>query len=164
MDRFAGVTVMEFRVALVTVSEAMAVIVPDVAVIVEEPATSALASPLVGTVSLIVATVVEEEVHVAMLVTSFELPSVNVPVAVNCVVVVGAIETEDGLMTIETSVGTGAVTVNVAVPLTPPEVAVIVEVPGALLVARPPAPMVAVAALEELHVAELVRFWVEPSE
>ena len=98
---------------------------------------------------------------VAVLVTSFELPSSNVPVAVNCVAVVGAIDAVDGLITIETRV---AGTVSVAEPLMDPDAAVMVTLPGALLVARLLALMVAVAALEELHVAELVRFWVEPSE
>ena len=98
----------------------------------------------------------------AVLVRMVVLPSVRVPVAVNCCVTPAATDGEPGVTLIDAS--TGAVTVNVAVPFTPPEVAVIVEVPCALLVARPPAAMVAVAALEELHVAELVRFWVEPSE
>ena len=56
-----------------------------------------------------------------------------------------------------------AVTVSAADPLTPLTVAVIVVEPAATPVASPPAPMVAVAALEEVHVAVVVTFPVDPS-
>jgi hypothetical protein len=61
-----------------------------------------------------------------------------------------------GVTAIEVS--TGAVTVNVAEPLIVPEVAVIVEVPGAVLAASPPLLTVAIELAEEVQVAVLVRF------
>lgn len=81
--------------------------------------------------------------------------------AVNAVVVVAAMDTMDGLMTID--VKTGASTVKVVDPVIPPDEALIVADPVDTLVASPPAVMVAVAA-EELQVAELVKFLVVPSE
>lgn len=126
-ERFTGVTLMEFKVALVTVRAAIATMAPDVAVIVDEPATNAFANPLVGTVSLMVATVVEEDVQVTLLVTSLMLPSVNVPVAVKGFVVVGAMEAVNGFTTIEVKVG--AVTVSAADPLMEPEVAMMLADP-----------------------------------
>jgi hypothetical protein len=56
-----------------------------------------------------------------------------------------------------------AVTVSAAVPLMPLTVAVIVVEPAATPVARPAALTVAVAVLEELHVAVAVTFPLEPS-
>ncbi len=61
-----------------------------------------------------------------------------------------------GLTAIEVS--TAAVTVNVAEPLIVPEVAVIVEVPGAVLVASPPLLTVAIELADEVQVTVLVRF------
>ena len=81
--------------------------------------------------------------------------------AVNAVVVVAAMDTMDGLMTID--VKTGASTVKVVDPVIPPDEALIVVGPVDTLVASPPALMVA-AGGKELQVAELVRFLVVPSE
>ena len=60
----------------------------------------------------------------------------------------------------EIEVSTGAVTVNVAEPLIVPEVAVIVAVPWAALVASPPLLTVAVDVAEEVQIAVPVRFCV----
>jgi hypothetical protein len=54
-------------------------------------------------------------------------------------------------------------TASVVFPVTVPEVAEMVVVPTATVVARPPAAMVAVAVLDDAQVAEAVRFCVEPS-
>jgi hypothetical protein len=62
----------------------------------------------------------------------------------------------------EIEVKTAAVTVNVAEPLIVPEVAVMVALPGATLVASPPLLTVAAAVAEEVQVALVVRFCVEP--
>jgi hypothetical protein len=62
----------------------------------------------------------------------------------------------------EIEVNTAAVTVNVAAPLIVPEVAVMVAVPCATLVASPALLTVATDFAEEVHVAVLVRFWVVP--
>ena len=56
-----------------------------------------------------------------------------------------------------------AVTVSAEVPLTLPDVAVMVDEPCATGVARPAALMVAVAVLELVHVTEDVMFVVELS-
>jgi hypothetical protein len=48
--------------------------------------------------------------------------------------------------------------VSIVVPVIAPEVAVIVDVPTANPVARPPAAMLATEGGDELHVAVLVRF------
>ena len=76
--------------------------------------------------------------------------------AVNCCVWPLAMDGAAGVTAIETSVG--AVTVSEAVPETAPDVAVMVLVPAATEVARPPEAIVAVAVLDEDHVTELVRF------
>ena len=60
-------------------------------------------------------------------------------------------------------VTTAGVTVNVVVPLTVPEVAVMVVTPTPTVEARPVAEIVAIATLDDDQAAELVRFWVEPS-
>ena len=64
-----------------------------------------------------------------------------VPVAVNCGLVPGATDEFAGVTAMETN---GLVTVRAAVPETDPEVAVMVTLPGATPVARPPVPMVAI--------------------
>ena len=53
-----------------------------------------------------------------------------------------------------------AVTVSNVEPTTAPEVALIVLLPAATAVAKPPAPMVAVAMVPEAQVTEAVRFCV----
>jgi hypothetical protein len=55
-------------------------------------------------------------------------------------------------------------TVNVVLPVTPPQLALTWEVPCAAPLARPPALMVATAVFEEAQVAELVKSWFDPSE
>ena len=62
----------------------------------------------------------------------------------------------------EIEVNTAAVTVNVAEPLIVPDLAVIVALPCATLVARPPLLTVAIDVAEEVQVALLVRFCVVP--
>ena len=62
----------------------------------------------------------------------------------------------------EIEVNTAAVTVSVAEPLIVPDLAVIVALPCATLVARPPLLTVAIDVAEEVQVALLVRFWVVP--
>jgi hypothetical protein len=62
----------------------------------------------------------------------------------------------------EIEVNTAAVTVNVAEPLIVPEVAVMVALPCATLVASPPLLTVATDAFEEIQVALEVTFCVVP--
>src|ERR1051326_5166117 len=78
-----------------------------------------------------------EELHSTDAVMSCVLVSLNVPVAVNCLVVPMAMLGFAGVTAIETRVA--LVTVSEVVPLTAPDAAVIVAVPGPVLVARPEA-------------------------
>jgi hypothetical protein len=80
----AGVTVMDASVAEVTVSVADPDMLPDVAVIVAEPAAVEVASPLEPAAVLMVATPVSEEFQVAVAVKSCVVLSEYVPVAENC--------------------------------------------------------------------------------
>lgn len=82
--------------------------------------------------------------------------------AVNCTFVPGAIEDVAGVTAIDTNVA--AVTVTVDDPLAEPDVAVIVAVPCATLVASPVVGvMVATVAALELHCTMPVMFCVLPS-
>jgi hypothetical protein len=101
------------------------------------------------------------ELHVTVLVRFCVVPSLKVPVAVNCCVAPLAIDGFAGVTAIDCSVA--AVTVRTVEPLIPPDVALIVEVPTPAPVARPAALMVAVVVVPELHVTVLVRFCVVPS-
>jgi len=62
----------------------------------------------------------------------------------------------------EIEVSTAAVTVNVAEPLMVPDLAVIVAVPCAMLVANPTLLTVAIVVAEGRQVAVLVSVWVVP--
>ena len=80
IDGFAGVTATETSVAAVTVSVVLPETEPEIARMVVDPVLTAVAKPAV----LIAATVPAEELHVAVLVRFCVVPSVKVPVAVNC--------------------------------------------------------------------------------
>ncbi len=84
---------------------------------------------------LITATVVELELQVTVSVRFCVEPSVKVPVAVNCCVVPSAMEGLAGVIAIDSRAA--GVTVSVVVPLTAPEVAVMLVLPVATLVASP---------------------------
>lgn len=96
-----------------------------------------------------------------LLVRFWVLPSVNVPVAVNCCTVPSATEVLLGVTAIE--VNAAAVTVRLSVPVIDPKVAEIVTDPCTTPFAKPMLLTVAVAGLEELQVTKFVRFCVEPS-
>jgi hypothetical protein len=82
-----------------------------------------------------------------------------VPVAVNGCVKPTVTEALEGVTAIE--VNTAAVTVSVAKPLIVPDAAVMVAVPGAMLVANPLLLTVATESEEDVHVA-FVSFCVVP--
>lgn len=82
------------------------------------------------------------------------------PAAVNCCVALGATDAVDGVTAMDFS---GLVTVSVVVPVTPPELAVIVLVPPPTPVARPEMLMVATDELDDSQLAVEVRFLVLPS-
>ncbi len=153
-DALAGVTAMETSTACPTLSVAVPLIKPDVAVIMAVPTPSPLATP-----PLAMLATVEDEVQVTELVRSCALPSLYVPVAANCWLVPLAIDALPGLTDNDTN--TGAVTAKLAEPVIVPEVAVIVVLPGITLVASPLL-TVAIVAAEDVQVAVLVRFCVVP--
>ena len=160
IEGFAGVTAIDTSVGAVTVSIVEPLIAPEAALIVLIPVPTAFANPPAA----IVATLVVCELHVAVLVRFCVELSEKVPVAVNCLVVPLVIEGFAGVTAIDTNVGAVAVTVRVVEPLTAPEAALIVLVPAATPVAKPPALIVATLVVCEVHVAVLVRFCVELSE
>ena len=84
---------------------------------------------------LIVATPVVLELHCTVFVMFWLLPSVKVPVAVNCWVVPSGICGIAGVMATETSAA--GVTVKVVMPLVKPAVAVTLALPWLTLVANP---------------------------
>ena len=150
-DGFAGVTAIETSADAVTVSRVVPLTLPTAALIVVGPGVRVVAPPA----PLIVATVVADELHVAVAVKSAVVPSLFVPVAANCCSVPFATEGFAGVTAIEISVG--AVTVSSVVPLTLPTAALIVVVPGARVVAAPVALIVATVVADELHVAVAVK-------
>ena len=108
-----------------------------------------------------VATLASEEFQATAVVKSCLLPSVNVPVAVNCLVVVEAmlISAEAGDTVIDTNLA--GVTVSVAaLEAMPEKLAVIVVVPSEKDVASPFVPdvllIVAIPVTEEFHITDVV--------
>ena len=161
MAAFTGAIATEVSAAFVTVRFAAPETLPDAAVIVELPGVNPFVVPSVGTELLTVAMLAEEELQVAVFVTSCVLPSVNVPVALKVVVVSAAIDAVDGTTAIVTKFG-GA-TVNVVALLTPSKLAETVEVPCPTVVASPEGETVAAAALELFHTTNAVKSLALPS-
>jgi hypothetical protein len=148
---FAGVTVIEVRVAVVTESVVDPVTLSSVAVIVDEPTPTPVAKPAVE----MVATDEVEELQVTELVRFCGLPLLYVPVAVNCSVPPAEIDGFTGVTVIETR--PVAETLRDAVPLILPDVAVMVALPLATPVARPEEFTVAMLVAEELQLADAVK-------
>jgi hypothetical protein len=152
----AGVTLMETKVAAVTVSEAVPLTEPDVAVIVAAPVPTPVASPFTSTV----ATELEEVLQLTGW-SSCVLPSSKLPIAVNCWLVPAAIDGVPGVTEIE--VKCAATTVRVEVSLNAPTVAVIVVCPAAAVVASPELLTVATEVDDELHVTPELKSELLPS-
>lgn len=144
---FAGLMVIETRCAVETVSPVEPLTDPKVALIVVLPVATLEARPC----ALMVAAAAVEDVHVTVVVMSCVLLSLKVPVAVNCLVVPTAILEFAGVTAMETS--DAAVTVSGAVPLTPPEDAVMVVVPVPVLLAKPVESMLATEVEDEDQVS-----------
>lgn len=155
MKGIAGVTAIADRTACVTVKGVDPVTDPQAALIVVVPVAKPVACPSLPGVSPTAATVFAEEAHCTVWVRSRVLPSVKVPVALNCCMVPRAIEEFAGVTLIEPRTGS---TVRVAAPAAEPEAAVIVALPDATVAARPAALTVATEGLEDVQVAELVMF------
>lgn len=133
---------------------------PEAAVMVAVPRLRAVANPL----TVMVKTLVFEELHVAVSVMSCVVPSEKVPIAVNCCNVPSGMDGLVGVTAIEVTVA--PVTVKVAFAKTLPEVAVITDVPAASPMARPGAPFTLILATEgfpEVHCTEPVTFCTLPS-
>jgi hypothetical protein len=145
----AGETVIEFRTGT-TVRVARPLTDPELAVIVTTPVAIPVATP-----PFTVAIAVLEELHVALAVRFCVLPSVYRALALKGCVLPLATVALLGVTLIELTAGGS--TVNVAVPLIEPEVAVSVTVPCVSAVATPPL-TVAIAMFDELQVALLVKF------
>ncbi len=135
IEGVAGVTAIDTSAAEVTVSVVDPLSDPEVAVIVAAPSPTLLANPCVGAALLIVAAAGVSELHCTVSVMFCVLPSVYVPVAVNCSVVPSGIVGIAGVTAIETS--TAGLTVSVVEPLIVPDVAVTVVFPTTKLLATP---------------------------
>ena len=120
------------------------------------------ADPVARPVALMFTIVGLEEAHVAVFVRFCVLPSLKVPVAVNCAVVPLGMEELPALTLIDCSVA--AVTASAKLlDVIPLWVAVILLEPMAAPVARPVALMLTAVGLELAQVAVFVRFCVLPS-
>jgi hypothetical protein len=155
-EAVAGVTEIELSTAAVTARVADPLTAPEVAVMVAVPVATPAANPPL----FIVATELEDEVQVTLLVKFCVVLLLYVPVAVNCCVLPAATVAEAGVT--EILVRTAGVTVKADEPLIVPEVAVIVVVPVATLVASPLLLTVATEVDEDVQVAVLLRFCVLP--
>ena len=80
----AGFTAIETNAGARMVRVTEFVTKPDVPVIVVEPCVNEVTNPWLPGLLLMVATELEEELHATEAVMFCVLPSVNVPVAVNC--------------------------------------------------------------------------------
>lgn len=159
-----GVTAMDTRVAAVTVSGVEPETLPSAALTLVEPCAAAVARPFEPAALLIEAADMLEA-QVTCEVRFWVVPSLYVPVAVNCSVSpLGKVELL-GVTPIDTRAA--AVTVSGVEPETLPSAALTVVEPCAVAVARPFDPeallMAATVPAEELHVTCEVRFCVDPS-
>jgi hypothetical protein len=154
IEGLTGVTAIDTSVAAVTVNVTGGLTAPDLDTeICVVPVPTPVAKP---PPPVIVATVVVPDTQLDTCVRSCVLPSVYVPVAVNCKVAPFAIDGLTGVTAIDTSVA--AVTVNVAPGLvTPFSAAVICELPKPTAVARPAELIVATVVVPETHTTCVVR-------
>jgi len=163
MLALTGLTDMEDRIAKVTVSVVLPETVPKVAVMVTGLMLGlrAVARPLLS----MIATDVLDELQVTWSVISVLAPLLKAPVAVNCRVIPTGMLGLGGVTDMEyTGV---AITVRVVVPIVGPvekllgmlEVAVIVVLPGAIVVTRPLPVIVATSGSDEVQVTCVVKSW-----
>ena len=153
-----GVTAIELNVAGVTVIVAVAVLVPLVAVMTEEPTATPVETPVGKTAT----TELVPELQITVSLISAVVPSEKVPVAINaCKLPIGTVAVK-GASAIETNVA--LVTVSVAEPVFPLRVAVIEAEPAEIPVARPEDTTVASNVLLEDQVTVLLILTLVPSE
>lgn len=144
----AGEILIDTRCAVDTVSPVDPLIEPKAALMVVLPLATLLTTPLL----LMEAAAGLVELHITELEISCTLLSLNVPVAVNCLLVPTAMVEFAGVTAIETRLA--PVTVSEVVPLTLPEAAVMVVVPVPALLAKPVEFTVATAPALEVHVTD----------
>ena len=143
--------VQDLSVAAPTVRVVVPLIVPEVAVMTVVPAATAVARP----VASIVAVAIVPDCHETDDVMFCVVMSEYVPVAVNACVAPAAMVGSDGVTAMLTR--DAEVTTIVAVPESPPEVAVMTELPAATAVARPEAgSIVATVVVAEVHAAFVI--------
>lgn len=165
MVRFVALSSIDSSVAACTLTPVWPFTMPEVAVMIVAAPTkgggivTAAPSPVVGPTLTIVESA---ELHVAVVVRFCVVPSVYLPVAVNCRYVPGFIVGLAGVTVMDVRVA--AETCRVVAPLTLPEAAVIVVDPCALVVARPLLAITATVVDDEVQVAVLVRSIMDPSE
>jgi hypothetical protein len=158
---FCGETVRFTSCAGVTVNEVVPETLPQVAEMFAYPTARPEARPCVLVLLLTVATVGSEELQCTDDARSCVVPSLKLPLALNCCVVPRGIDEASGEIVIDSS--TVEVTVKVAVPVTLPEDATMRVSPGAIVRAIPDSSMVATAGELELHATTLVRIFVVES-
>ncbi len=141
--------------AVVTVKVVEPVTEPKAALIVAVPPPAPVAVE-----PLMVATAVSEEDHLASVDMFSVLPSLKLPVAVNCRVPPTAMVGPVGVTTMETRVA--SVTVKLVEVVIDPKAAVIVEEPTASALAKPLVLTVTILVAEDPQVTWLVRFLVLP--
>jgi hypothetical protein len=152
-----SITAMETSAAAETVNSLEVFTDPKVAVIADAPTERETASPEELTMAMAGC----ELAHVTRLVKSCVLLSVNVPVAVSCMVLPRAMNISDGVTATETS--TAFETIRTDEPLCPPFDAIILTVPLESDVDRPDESILAMLGLVEVHMDEPVRSAVLPS-
>ena len=155
VDGSRGVITMDATTAGVTDRVSVMLIEPETAVMVTFPRANVVSRPLPS----INAIVGSDESHV-MVERVCVLPSVNVPTAVNCTAVPRASVGFGGFRLIDTRAAGS--TVNVVVPATSPEVALMVTVPTPSVAAVPVPSMDTIVGSDETQVA-LAKFWFVPS-
>ncbi len=157
----AGVTAIDFSMALVTVTASVPTRPPTLAVTAVVPALRAFTNPgLAELVDATAATAGTDDAQVAVPVNTEVVPSVygadggqlGGGALANC--------TGEGVTVIDFN--TAAVTVTDPVAVSPPLAAVIVAVPGDTPRTEP-ADALATAGFDDDHEAVAVRSWVEPS-
>lgn len=156
---FAGVMITEEMVALLTLKGTEALIDPKVAVMSTDPGATPFPSPLMDPT---LSTVGADDDHVTTWVTSWVLPSLKVPVALNAICVPCGIVPFAGVIAMEFTFA--ALTVTEVPPVTPPKIAVMFELPTPSPVASPLTVIEAIPDADECHCATFVTSCVLPSE
>jgi hypothetical protein len=148
---------MAVNAGAVTLIVAVSLTVPEVTVMVAVPTFRAVANPAL----LIEATAPEDVVQTVVPVMLWVFWSLKVPVTVNCSVFPLGTDELEGESESETKLG--ADTLRVAVPLTDPDLAVMVAIPACFATAIPGELMAAIAGWTLLHWALWVKSRALPS-